>query len=158
MNAAERVVEQARQIAASQLEVTLEDVVAVEGGFSLAGVPTRRVSWQEVVDGASRRVDRARGEDGSISTSRREMWPFGTHLAVVRIDRETGLVHIDRIVAVDDCGNVVNPLIVEGRFTAASPRRWARRWREQVIFDADGQLMSGSLGDYAVPRAATFRR
>ncbi len=149
--AAERVVEQARQIAAAQLEATLDDVVAVEGGFSLTGVPSRRVSWKEVIDGAH--AESIALEASEHFDSGREMWPFGTHLAVVRIDRETGLVHVDRIVAVDDCGNVVNPLIVEGQVHGGIAQAVGQAMAEQVIYDADGQLMSGSLGDYAVPRA-----
>jgi carbon-monoxide dehydrogenase large subunit len=149
--AAQRVVEQARQIAAARLEATLDDVVAVEGGFSLTGVPSRRVTWKEVVDSAY--AESIALEANESYDPQREMWPFGTHLAVVLVDRETGRVRIDRIVAVDDCGNVVNPLIVEGQVHGGIAQAVGQAMAEQIVYDADGQLMSGSLGDYAVPRA-----
>ena len=82
-----------------------------------------------------------------------EMWPFGTHIAVVRIDRDTGDTVIDRIVAVDDCGNVVNPLIVEGQVHGGIAQAIEQAMIERVVFDSEGQLLSGSMGDYAVPRA-----
>ena len=80
-------------------------------------------------------------------------WPFGTHIAVVRIDRETGHVTVEQIVAVDDCGNVVNPLIVEGQVQGGIAQAVGQALTEQVVYDAEGQLLTGSLGDYAVPRA-----
>jgi carbon-monoxide dehydrogenase large subunit len=145
--AAARVVDVARQVAAELLEATIDDVVPVEGGFGVAGAPARRVTWAELASSsggleADERYD-----------PERTMWPFGTHLAVVRIDRDTGLVRLERIVAVDDCGNVVNPLIVEGQIHGGIAQAVGQALFEQVIFDSYGQLMSGSLGDYAVPRA-----
>ncbi|MBV9171338.1 MAG: xanthine dehydrogenase family protein, partial [Chloroflexi bacterium] len=118
--AAGRVLDKARRIAAHLLEATVDDVEAVDGGFAVAGVPSRTVRWQEVAaaahDGARLPAGETPGlEEHEAYDPGRELWPFGTHLAVVRVDRETGSVHVDRIVAVDDCGNVVNPLIVEGQ-------------------------------------------
>ena len=152
--AAKQVVEKARRIAAQQLEATVDDVVPVEGGFSVAGAPARRVTWKEVADvaygGNGQSIEL---EASEMFDPQREMWPFGTHLAVVRIDRETGHVNVDRIVAVDDCGNVVNPLIVEGQVHGGIAQAVGQSLFEQVVFDDSGQLMSGSMGDYAVPRA-----
>jgi carbon-monoxide dehydrogenase large subunit len=82
------------------------------------------------------------------------LWPFGTHIAVVRVDRDTGHVDVDTIVAVDDCGTVVNPLIVAGQVQGGIAQAVGQALAERVVFDADGTLLSGSLGDYAVPRAA----
>jgi carbon-monoxide dehydrogenase large subunit len=73
---------------------------------------------------------------------------------VVRIDRDTGRVRVDRIVAVDDCGNVVNPLIVEGQVHGGIAQAVGQALFERVVFDSSGQVLTGSLGDYAVPRAA----
>src|SRR5207248_9691401 len=95
--AAGRVVENARRLAAQQLEATLDDVVPVEGGFAVTGAPSRRVTWKEIARTSSDL------EASERFDPQREMWPFGTHLAVVRIDRDTGRVQVDRIVAVDDC-------------------------------------------------------
>src|SRR5207248_175910 len=87
---------------------TVEDVVPVDGGFGVAGAPSRKVTWQELAQVTDLQAD-------ELFNPNRDMWPFGTHLALVRIDRESGHVDVNRIVAVDDCGNVVNPLIVEGQ-------------------------------------------
>jgi carbon-monoxide dehydrogenase large subunit len=152
--AAEQVVEKARKIAAAQLEAVVDDVVPVEGGFAVTGAPARRVTWKEVADVAyAGNGDSIGLEASEMFDPKREMWPFGTHLAVVRIDRETGRVAVDRIVAVDDCGNVVNPLIVEGQVHGGIAQAVGQALAEQVVYDPAGQLMTGSLGDYAVPRA-----
>jgi carbon-monoxide dehydrogenase large subunit len=152
--AAEQVVEKARKIAATQLEAVVDDVVPTEGGFAVTGAPARRVTWKEVADVAyAGNGDSIGLEASEMFDPKREMWPFGTHLAVVRIDRETGRVDVDRIVAVDDCGNVVNPLIVEGQVHGGIAQAVGQAMVEQVVYDSAGQLMTGSLGDYAVPRA-----
>jgi carbon-monoxide dehydrogenase large subunit len=153
--AAEQVVEKARRVAASQLEATIDDVVPVDGGFAVTGAPARRVSWKEVAEAAyaGNGAEPIALEASEMFDPKREMWPFGTHLAVVRIDRETGRVALDRIVAVDDCGNVVNPLIVEGQVHGGIAQAVGQALFELVSYDDAGQLLSGSLGDYAVPRA-----
>jgi carbon-monoxide dehydrogenase large subunit len=152
--AAEQVVDKARKIAAGQLEAVIDDVVPVEGGFAVTGAPARRVTWKEVADVACGGSGDSIGlEAREMFDPKREMWPFGTHVAVVRIDRETGRVDVERIVAVDDCGNVVNPLIVEGQVHGGIAQAVGQALVEQVVYDPSGQLMTGSLGDYAVPRA-----
>jgi carbon-monoxide dehydrogenase large subunit len=153
--AATRVVENARKIAAQQLETDVEDVEAIDGGFAVSGAPARHVSWQEIAAAVYHGNGRAEElEAFEHFDPQRDMWPFGTHLAVVRIDRETGRVRVERIVAVDDCGNVVNPLIVAGQVQGGIVQAVGQALVEQVVFDPSGQLLSGSLGDYAVPRAA----
>jgi carbon-monoxide dehydrogenase large subunit len=149
--AATRVVEQARQIAAQRLEVTADDVVQVDGGFAVAGAPARHVTWKDIA--AIAHAGSSGLQASEAFDPQREMWPFGTHLAIVRIDRETGRVDIERIVAVDDCGSVVNPLIVEGQMHGGIAQAVGQALFEQVVYDDDGTLMSGSMGDYAVPRA-----
>jgi carbon-monoxide dehydrogenase large subunit len=153
--AAEQVVEKARRVAATQLEATVDDVVPVEGGFAVTGAPSRMVTWKEVAGAAygGNGADSIALEASEMFDPKHEMWPFGTHLAVVRIDRETGRVAVDRIVAIDDCGNVVNPLIVEGQMHGGIAQAVGQALFEEVAYDDAGQLLSGSLGDYAVPRA-----
>ena len=151
--AATRVVEKARQIAAHQLEVTLEDVESVEGGFAVAGAPSKRITWQEVARVAYATEGDEQGLEASELFDTQGEWPFGTHLAVVRIDPDTGHVNVEQIVAVDDCGNVVNPLIVEGQVQGGIAQALGQALTERVVYDAEGQLLTGSLGDYAVPRA-----
>jgi carbon-monoxide dehydrogenase large subunit len=156
--AATRVIDKARRIAAHRLEATLDDVEPVDGGFALAGAPARRVTWRELAQTAYSGDGLPEGEEPGLQANelfdpQRELWPFGTHVAVVRIDRETGDVKIDRIVAVDDCGTVVNPMIVEGQVQGGIAQAVGQALVERVRYDAEGQLLSGSLGDYALPRA-----
>jgi aerobic carbon-monoxide dehydrogenase large subunit len=146
--AATQVVEKAREIAASQLEATLEDVVPADGGFSVAGAPARRVSWKQVAEASPEPLEASERFDPG-----HDMWPFGAHLAVVRIDRETGRVDVERIVAVDDCGNVVNPMIVEGQVQGGIAQALGQAMMERVQYGDDGQILNATLGDYAVPRA-----
>jgi carbon-monoxide dehydrogenase large subunit len=80
-------------------------------------------------------------------------FPFGTHICVVEVDRETGEIHIGRYVAVDDCGNVINPLLVHGQVHGGIVQSLGQALYEEVVYDDQGQLTSGSLMDYAVPRA-----
>jgi carbon-monoxide dehydrogenase large subunit len=155
--AAARVVEKGRRIAAHQLEATLADVEPTEGGFAVTGAPARRVSWQQIAQ-AAYAPEATPGEEPGLEASElfdsAEQWPFGTHLAVVRIDRDTGYVKLEQIVAVDDCGTVVNPLIVAGQVHGGIAQAVGQALAERVIYDTQGQLLTGSLGDYAVPRAA----
>jgi carbon-monoxide dehydrogenase large subunit len=81
-------------------------------------------------------------------------FPFGTHIVVVEIDRETGEIHIQRYIAVDDCGNQINPLLVHGQVHGGIVQSLGQALFEEVVYDDQGQLISGSLMDYAVPKAA----
>jgi carbon-monoxide dehydrogenase large subunit len=81
-------------------------------------------------------------------------FPFGTHIAVVEIDRETGEIHFQRYVAVDDCGKVINPLLVDGQVHGGIVQSIGQALYEEAVYDDQGQLVSGTLMDYAVPKAA----
>ena len=80
-------------------------------------------------------------------------WPFGSHVAVVEVDPETGVVKLRRYVAVDDCGRVINPLLVDGQIHGGLAQGIAQALYEEAVYDENGQLVSGSLMDYAVPKA-----
>jgi carbon-monoxide dehydrogenase large subunit len=80
-------------------------------------------------------------------------WPFGSHVAVVEVDPETGVVKIRRYVAVDDCGKVINPLLVDGQIQGGLAQGIAQALFEEAVYDENGQLISGSLMDYVVPKA-----
>jgi carbon-monoxide dehydrogenase large subunit len=158
VTAAGRVLDKARRIAAHQLEATPADIEVTDGGFTVAGVPARSVSWPAVAAAAHDAARLPPGETPGLEEHElfdpgREQWPFGTHLAVVHVDRETGAVTLDRIVAIDDCGTVVNPLIVAGQVQGGIAQAVGQALVEQVSFDQAGQVLSGSLGDYALPRA-----
>jgi len=80
-------------------------------------------------------------------------YPFGAHICSVEVDPETGETKIEKYVAVDDCGNVINPLLVEGQIHGGIVQGLAQALYEEVIYNEDGQLVTGSLMDYALPKA-----
>ena len=84
----------------------------------------------------------------------REMYGFGAHIAAVRIDRDTGRLRLERLVCVDDCGPILNPLIVEGQVQGGIAQGLGQALLEQMVFGPGGELLTGSLMDYALPRAA----
>jgi carbon-monoxide dehydrogenase large subunit len=85
-------------------------------------------------------------------------YPFGCHIAMLEIDRETGEPTLLKMVAVDDCGTVINPLIVEGQVHGGLAQGIGQAMIEEVVYDEDGQLITGSFMDYAIPRATDFPR
>ncbi len=155
--AAERVIEKARRIAAHLMEAAPEDVVQVDGGFAVAGVPNRTVTWKQVAGSAYGRVPQGM-EPGLQETAfynpRREAWGFGAHIALARIDRETGKPTIEKLVLVDDCGVIINPMIVEGQVHGGVAQGLGEALCEQMIFGENGEVLTGSLMSYAVPRAS----
>jgi carbon-monoxide dehydrogenase large subunit len=80
-------------------------------------------------------------------------FPFGAHLVVAEVDGETGQVEIQRYIAVDDCGNVINPLLVDGQVHGGVAQGLGQALWEQAVYDDDGQLVTGELTDYAIPKA-----
>ncbi len=85
-------------------------------------------------------------------------YPYGTHICVVEVDAETGDVKLLRYVAVDDCGNVINPLLVDGQVHGGIVQSLGQAFMEEAVYDEQGQLLSGELGDYAIPRAMDICR
>ncbi|MGZ6977625.1 MAG: xanthine dehydrogenase family protein molybdopterin-binding subunit [Acidimicrobiia bacterium] len=157
--ACEKVVEKARAIVAHQLEAAEADLEFVEGEFRVRGTPARAMAIQAVAFEAFTAHDLPDGMepnlDGDITWDPPNFtFPFGVHIAVVEIDEETGRVELIRYVAVDDCGNQVNPLIVEGQVHGGVVQGVAQALWEEAVYDADGNLMTSSLLDYLVPSAA----
>lgn len=142
--AAEDVFAQAREKAAALLEADPDDVVPAAGGLGVAGVPDRVVTWAELGELAAESV---RSQDGPT-------FPFGAHVAVVEVDTETGRVALRRMVAVDDCGRVLNPLLVAGQQHGGLAQGISQALYEEVRYDADGQPLTGTLADYHAPTAA----
>ena len=157
--ASEVVLAKARTLAAHLLEASEADVVVSDGGLAVAGVPTSTVSWGDLArlanDDDRRPADVERGLshendfDGSDST-----YPFGVHVAVVEIDGETGGVKLLRHVAVDDCGRILNPLLVAGQQHGGIAQGAAQALFEWVRYDDDGNPLTSTLIDYLVPSAA----
>jgi carbon-monoxide dehydrogenase large subunit len=155
--AADRVIEKARRIAAHLMEAAAEDIVQTEGGFAVAGVPDKKVSWRQIA-GAAYGGNIPRGmEPGLQETAffdpKREAWGFGAHLALVRIDRETGKPTLEKLFLVDDCGVVINPMILEGQIHGGVAQGLGETFCEQMLFGDNGEVLTGSLMNYAMPRA-----
>jgi carbon-monoxide dehydrogenase large subunit len=144
----EGVTQKALQLAAGMLEVSVEDLAYVDGGVEVVGVPDRRLTLSEIAKAApgGLRCDGNFGGQGDAV-------PFGVAVAVVSIDRDTGRIKLERLVVVDDCGIVVNPLIVRGQVSGGLAQGVGEALYEEMIFSEDGQLLTGSLLEYAVPRA-----
>ena len=158
-SACAKVVEKARAIAAHQLEVADADLEFVDGQFRVVGTPTRSFSIQEAAFNAFTAHNLPDGMEPNLTSDASYdptnfTFPFGVHIAVVEIDAETGLVDLKRFVAVDDCGNQINPLIVEGQLHGGIVQGIAQALWEEARYDESGNLRTASLTDYLVPSAA----
>lgn len=154
----QKIEDKAKKIAAFLLEAAEADLVFEGGKFFVKGSPGRDVSIQQVAFAAYVPHKYPTGlEPGLEATSFYDpsnfTWPFGTHVAVVEVDPETGVVKLRRYVAVDDCGRVINPLLVDGQIHGGLAQGIAQALYEEAVYDENGQLISGSLMDYAVPKA-----
>ncbi|HET9488589.1 MAG TPA: xanthine dehydrogenase family protein molybdopterin-binding subunit [Methylomirabilota bacterium] len=159
--AAAEVRRKALAVAASQLEAAPADLVLDDGRIGVRGAPGRGLSLAEVATIASTpRPGYAMpsGQDPGLEASAyapvsQSTYSSGAHAAVVEVDAETGAVRILRYVAVDDCGVVINPMIVEGQVHGGIAHGVGNALLEEVVYDGAGQLATGSLMDYALPRA-----
>jgi carbon-monoxide dehydrogenase large subunit len=157
--ATDRVIDKARRIAAHQLEAAEEDIEFGGGQFAVRGSPDRAVPLAAVAFEAFSAHNLPDGMEPNLEASSHYdptnfTFPFGTHLAVVEIDTETGAARLVRYVAVDDCGNQVNPLIVEGQIHGGIVQGVAQALWEHAAYDEEGNLVGASLIDYLVPSAA----
>jgi carbon-monoxide dehydrogenase large subunit len=152
--------ESAKELAAHLLEAAAADVVLENGRFHVAGVPARSVTWKEVASfGNSEKPPEPLRKKLAAETDYRprgETYPFGTHAVVVEIDSETGEVRILRFVTVDDCGRVVNPLLVEGQIHGGLAQGIGQALFESAIHDDQANLLTGNLMEYAIPRAESL--
>jgi carbon-monoxide dehydrogenase large subunit len=155
---ARRVRDKAQRIAAHLLEAAVEDVGLERGVFQVRGVPDRQVGWREVAGAAhSGRLppDLGAGLDGKEDfVGGGLLYPFGAHLAVVEVDPDTGVTRLRRYVSVDDSGLLVNPMLADGQVHGGLAQGIGQALYEAVSYDDSGQLISGSLMDYAIPKAA----
>jgi aerobic carbon-monoxide dehydrogenase large subunit len=155
--AVDRVIEKARRIAAHLMEAAAEDIVQVDSGFAVAGVPEKKVSWRQVAAAAfGGNVPRGTElglQETAFFDPRREGWGFGAHLALVRIDRETGTLTLEKLILVDDCGVVINPMILNGQIHGGVAQGLGEALCEQMLFGDGGEVLTSSLMNYAVPRA-----
>jgi carbon-monoxide dehydrogenase large subunit len=158
--ASTEVLARAKSIASHLLEASPDDIVTGDGGVHVAGVPSKALSWAELAV-ASRDSSKLpeglessplRHEldfDGSDST-----YPFGAHVSVVEVDTETGHVAMVRHIAVDDCGRILNPMLVAGQQHGGIAQGAAQALYEWMQYDDDGNPLTSNLMDYAMPSAA----
>jgi aerobic carbon-monoxide dehydrogenase large subunit len=158
-NAVQRLKEKMKQIASHMLEASASDVTLEDGKFSVAGSPQKSVTFIEVAAAANLSNTLAPGiEPGLEATVFFEpeacVFPFGTHLCVVEIDKDTGNAEITRFIAVDDCGRQLNPMLVEGQVHGGIAQGVGQALIEGVVYGDDGQLLTATLTDYAMPIAS----
>jgi carbon-monoxide dehydrogenase large subunit len=154
-----KVKDKAVQLAAHLLEASAADVVMEEGRFSVRGAPGRAVGWSDVSLQAFLAHNVPAGLEPALEATTffdpsNFTWPFGTHICVTEVDPDSGQVQVLRYVAVDDCGPVINPLIVDGQVHGGITQGLAQALYEGAEYDDAGQLLTGSFMDYAVPCAA----
>jgi len=152
--ATELMVEQARGVAARMLEADAEDIVIdrANGTIGVAGVPAQALSWADVASQAE--IDDAPLHGELDFVQENGTFPFGTHISVVEVDRDTGQVTPLRHVAVDDCGTVIAPLLVEGQQHGGIAAGIGQALYEEIRFDEDGNPVTSNFAEYAVPSAA----
>ena len=147
------VLEQARHHAATMLEADVADIeLTGTGEFGVRGVPASALTWQQVASSAT-----AAGEElyaGLDTHQDGATFPFGAHVSVVEVDTDTGWVRPLRHIAVDDCGRILNPLLVQGQQHGGLAQGIAQALYEEIVFDPDGQPLTATLGEYAMPSAA----
>jgi aerobic carbon-monoxide dehydrogenase large subunit len=150
--AADQVVEKAKAVAADLLEANPDDVVldTAEARFHVAGTPAVAKTWAEVAAAAEGGLLGAEVDYQGVGPT----YPFGAHLVVVEVDRDTGKVRVERIVAVDDAGRILNPLLADGQVHGGLAQGVAQALLEEVRYDPDGNPITSNLADYAFISAA----
>jgi carbon-monoxide dehydrogenase large subunit len=158
--AADKVAEKCRRIVAHNLEAAPEDIEVRDGRFSVKGSPDQGMALADIagfayVMPAMMPDDMEMGlEEVSFYDPENFVFPFGAHACVVDVDVETGKVEIRRWVAVDDCGPAINPMLIDGQVHGGIAQGAGQALFEQIVYDADGQLVTGTFVDYALPTAA----
>ena len=164
-SAAEAVWEKGRALAAAELEADVDDIVVHgEGRVGVAGVPSRALTWARLAELAAGSSSGGSGDDSGLGPlaaaidfeSGGATFPFGAHVSVVEVDVETGFVRPLRHIAVDDCGRILNPLLVHGQQHGGIAQGIAQALWEEVVFDEEGNPLTANLADYAMPSAAEF--
>jgi aerobic carbon-monoxide dehydrogenase large subunit len=155
---ANKVAEKAKAIVAHTLEAAPEDIEIADGKFSIKGSPDKGMTLAEVAGAAYLNLIPDGMEPGleevTFYDPENFVFPFGAHAAIVDVDGETGKVKLSRYVAVDDCGNAINPLLIDGQVHGGIVHAVGQALYERVHYNEDGQLVTGTFVDYALPTAA----
>ena len=159
--ATRKIKEKARAMAAHLLEAAVEDIDFEDGKFFVKGSPDKFKTIQDATLMATLAWDLPPGMEPGMEASQfydppNFVYPFGTHIAIVEVDPETGGVQLKRYVAVDDCGPQINPVIVEGQIHGGIVQGIGQALYEGAVYDENGQLLTGTMMDYAMPRADLF--
>jgi aerobic carbon-monoxide dehydrogenase large subunit len=159
IKAADKVRDKARRYAAHMLEASADDIEIDGAEYRVKGSPDRKKTIQEIAFALDLAFDAPEGMEPYLDETAYHdtpncTWPFGTHIATVEIDEETGQVDLVRYVAVDDVGNEINPLIVAGQLHGGIAQGGGQALWEGAVYSDDGQLLTGSMLDYALPKAA----
>jgi carbon-monoxide dehydrogenase large subunit len=158
--ALDKVRDRAKAIAAHMLEAAPEDIEVGQDGFRVRGVPDRGVTLEEIAEKAY--SDSLPAEFGAGLEATEffrpddETFPFGTHVAVVEVFPDTGVVELKRFITVDDCGVIISPNLVRGQVHGGVAQGIGQALREEIVYDPSGELLTGTLNDYAIPRALDF--
>ena len=155
---ARKIRDKAKVIAAHLLEAAVEDMEYEDGKFFVKGAPDQHKTIGDVALMANVAWNMPKGVEAGLEASTfydppNFTFPFGAHLAVVEVDAETGAVTLKRYVALDDCGPQINPVIVEGQVHGGVVQGVGQALWEEAVYDEGGQLVTGSMLDYALPRA-----
>ncbi len=158
VHAAERVIAKAKRIAAHMLEASEDDIEFADGTFSVRGAPGTGKTIQDVAFATFAAHDLPDGVEANLDADAtfdpdNFSFPHGTHLCAIDVDTETGRSTIRKYVCVDDIGQVINPLIVEGQVHGGIAQGIAQALYEEAVYDDDGNLTTGTLVDYLVPSA-----
>src|SRR5207248_11136640 len=150
-----------RVLASHVVAVDADDLGSSEGRFGVKGVPRKALTIAQIARQAHTAKNLPQGWEPGLSAEAtfepaNFTFPFGTHICVVEVEPETGSVEIKKYVAVDDCGKVINPLLVDGQVQGGIAQGIGQALYEGVVYDENGQLLTGSLMDYALPRAANL--
>ena len=152
--------DKAIRIAAHMLEAAPGDIEFAEGQYRVKGVPSRRLNLGEI---AARAYSDRLPDDIDTGLEATDffrpadfIYPFGTHIAVVEIERDTGVISLREYYSVDDCGPRISPLLVEGQIHGGLAQGIGQALLEEIVFDEQGQLLTGTMMDYAMPRADNF--
>jgi carbon-monoxide dehydrogenase large subunit len=156
--AALEVREQILGIASDMLEAAKSDLVLEDGGVTVRGAPARGVALAEIAKAAYAGKHLPEGQSPGLEATSRfksqgTTFPFGTHVCVVEVDPDTGSVRLERYVCVDDCGRVINPLLVDGQIHGGIAQGAAQALLEYAAYDENGQMLTAALSEYAVPKA-----
>ncbi|HLW48745.1 MAG TPA: xanthine dehydrogenase family protein molybdopterin-binding subunit [bacterium] len=155
--------EQILGIASNMLEAAKSDLVLEDGGVTVRGAPARGVALAQIAKAAYAGKHLPESQSPGLEATSRfksqgTTFPFGSHVCVVEVDPDTGGVRLERYVCVDDCGRVINPLLVDGQIHGGVAQGAAQALLEYAAYDENGQMLTAALSEYAVPRAVHLPR